>query len=82
MRLPRDISGTDLAALLKRFGYSQTRQSGSHIRLTTFLHGEHHITIPAHAALRLGTLSSIISEAARHAGLTKDEVSDQLFQSK
>ncbi len=30
MRLPRDISGRELAKLLKVFGYQITRQIGSH----------------------------------------------------
>lgn len=44
MRLPRDLSGSDLAQALRKFGYSITRQAGSHIRLTTYEHGEHHLT--------------------------------------
>lgn len=48
MRLPRDLSGSDLAQALRKFGYSMTRQTGSHIRLTTYEHGEHHLTIPQH----------------------------------
>jgi predicted RNA binding protein YcfA (HicA-like mRNA interferase family) len=47
MRLPRDLSGQQLVQLLRRFGYEVTRQSGSHVRLTTFEKGEHHITVPA-----------------------------------
>ena len=39
MRLPRDLSATDLANSLKSLGYSPTRQSGSHIRLTTNQNG-------------------------------------------
>jgi hypothetical protein len=35
MRLPRDVSGDSLAQALKAFGYTITRQSGSHLRLTT-----------------------------------------------
>ncbi len=35
MRLPRDLGGEELAVLLKKYGYSITRQVGSHIRLTT-----------------------------------------------
>jgi len=35
MKLPRDISGTDLAKWLGRLGYEITRQTGSHLRLTT-----------------------------------------------
>lgn len=44
MRLPRDLSGSDLIRSLQLFGYVITRQSGSHIRLTTQQNGEHHIT--------------------------------------
>jgi predicted RNA binding protein YcfA (HicA-like mRNA interferase family) len=57
MRLPTDISSTELINLLKKLGYQISRQKGSHIRLTTLEKGEHHITIPNHNPLRLGTLS-------------------------
>ena len=30
MRLPRDLSGRDLASALSRLGYEVTRQAGSH----------------------------------------------------
>jgi restriction endonuclease Mrr len=43
MRLPRDLSGRDLAKALAKQGYKTTRQTSSHIRLTTQLNGEHHI---------------------------------------
>jgi predicted RNA binding protein YcfA (HicA-like mRNA interferase family) len=29
VKLPRDLSGADLVAALKRLGYTQTRQTGS-----------------------------------------------------
>jgi predicted RNA binding protein YcfA (HicA-like mRNA interferase family) len=32
MRLPRDVSGKQLAILLGRYGYEVTRQTGSHVR--------------------------------------------------
>ena len=49
MKLPRDISGKRLATLLRQYGYEITRQTGSHIRLTSrWKRTEHHITIPAH----------------------------------
>lgn len=54
MKLPRDISGRELANLLSHYGYSITRQTGNHLRLTTQISGEHHLTIPAHSSLRLG----------------------------
>jgi predicted RNA binding protein YcfA (HicA-like mRNA interferase family) len=48
MRLPRDISGVELAKKLEKYGYQITRQTGSHMRLSTMVKGEHHITIPQH----------------------------------
>ncbi|KPJ54263.1 MAG: hypothetical protein AMS16_04880 [Planctomycetes bacterium DG_58] len=74
MRLPRDLSGDDLARALRRFGYTVTRQTGSHVRLTTVESGEHHITIPRHDALRLGTLAAVLADVAAHLGLTRDEL--------
>jgi predicted RNA binding protein YcfA (HicA-like mRNA interferase family) len=45
MKLPRNISGADLAQTMKKLGYSVTRQTGSHMRLTTQQQGEHHVTM-------------------------------------
>jgi predicted RNA binding protein YcfA (HicA-like mRNA interferase family) len=72
VRLPRDLSGEDLATRLTRLGYRVTRQTGSHLRLTTDRDGEHHLTIPRHTALRVGTLSAIISDVAHHHRLDRD----------
>ena len=82
MKLPRDISGVELAKVLSVFGYRTTRQTGSHIRLTTTEMGEHHITIPSHPALRLGTLGSIVHDVAEHFNIGKDEVVEKLFQKR
>ncbi|HPC82487.1 MAG TPA: type II toxin-antitoxin system HicA family toxin [Thermoanaerobaculaceae bacterium] len=79
MRLPRDLSGEELARLLGRLGYAATRQTGSHVRLTTEQGGQHHITIPLASALRVGTLAAIVSDVARHAGLSRDEVLARLL---
>jgi predicted RNA binding protein YcfA (HicA-like mRNA interferase family) len=35
MKLPRDVSGDDLAKALRVLGYATTRQTGSHYRVTT-----------------------------------------------
>lgn len=40
-RLPRDLSGRDLALALRRYGYVVTREVGSHLRLTTQQGGQH-----------------------------------------
>ena len=53
MKLPRDLSGAELAKLLRRYGYQEIRQSGSHIRVRSTAKGpEHQVTIPAHASLK------------------------------
>ncbi len=80
MRLPRDLSGDYLAAALRSIGYQRTRQTGSHVRLTTLVGGEHHVTVPQHAALRVGTLASILDDVALHHRLTRDELVARLFQ--
>jgi predicted RNA binding protein YcfA (HicA-like mRNA interferase family) len=79
MRLPRDLGGFELAKLLNQYGYRITRQTGSHLRLTTQLNREHHITIPKHADLRVGTLSAILTDVADHVGISRDELIANLF---
>ena len=79
MRLPRDLSGSELIKKLKRFGYDITRQSGSHIRLTTYREGEHHVTIPKHDPLKIGTLAAILDIVCAHFQLTRDELLQRLY---
>lgn len=76
MRLPRDISGDELIRLLERFGYAAVRQTGSHVRLVKEYQGDHHhhLTIPRHSPLRLGTLHSILQDVAKHLGVDRDEI--------
>jgi predicted RNA binding protein YcfA (HicA-like mRNA interferase family) len=79
MRIPRDITGYELSKLLKIFGYEVTRQTGSHVRLTTSLKGKHHITIPNHNPIKIGTLSAILNDIANHFEITKEEAIRILF---
>jgi predicted RNA binding protein YcfA (HicA-like mRNA interferase family) len=80
MKLPRDTGGEELAALLDRYGYKITRQTGSHMRLTSTSKGfEHHITIPRHKPLRIGTLSSIVNEIATYLEIERQELVKELF---
>ena len=82
MRLPRDVSGRELAKAAGVLGYQVTRQIGSHIRLTTTRNGEHHITIPAHDALKVGTLAAILGNIAAHLELDRDDVAKAIFPGK
>jgi predicted RNA binding protein YcfA (HicA-like mRNA interferase family) len=80
LKLPRDLSGPELAKLLRRYGYEGTRQVGSHIRLTSTIHGtQHHVTVPAHKELRLGTLVRILSEVAAYLELSRADLEHELF---
>ena len=74
MRLPRDLSGAELVNALRKFGYEISRQVGSHIRLTTLENGVHHITIPNHPALRIGTLAAILDDVAAHHQISRNEL--------
>jgi predicted RNA binding protein YcfA (HicA-like mRNA interferase family) len=79
MKIPRDLSAADLIKSLKIYGFEPTRQTGSHIRLTSYLNGEHHITIPNHNPLKLGTLNAILNNVAAYTGLEKSELVVKLF---
>jgi len=80
LKLPRDISGEELAALLRRYGYEITRQAGSHLRLTSQMKGsEHHITIPAHKPLKVGTLHAILTDVASYLEIDRSRLAEEVF---
>jgi predicted RNA binding protein YcfA (HicA-like mRNA interferase family) len=81
MKLPRDMGGEEIAALLGRYGYKVTRQTGSHMRLTSTAKGfEHHITIPEHKPLKVGTLDHIVNEVAAYLEMEHEELVKELFR--
>ena len=79
MRVPRDLSGPELVKRLERLGYGVTRQTGSHLRLTSTSQGVHHITIPKHDPLRIGTLAAVLGAVAAHHGITREMLLQRLF---
>jgi predicted RNA binding protein YcfA (HicA-like mRNA interferase family) len=79
-RLPRDMAGLDLAKALGKVGYRITRQTGSHLRLSTDSPAQHHVTIPAHDPLKIGTLSAILSDVCAHLKIDRDELIDRLLR--
>lgn len=79
MKLPRNIDAQQFIIALQKYGYQPTRQTGSHIRLTTQQNGQHHLTIPNHDPLRIGTLNAILTEVAQHIGVSKEELAERLF---
>ena len=80
MRLPRDISGKSLIKALKRNGYVISRQTGSHVRLTIFRDEEHHISVPLHNPLHIGTFASILHDVADHLEVNRNELLKKLFE--
>ena len=79
MKIPRNISGDELVKALAKYGYYVTRQTGSHLRLTTTENGEHHITIPAHNPLKVGIVSAILGDVAIHVKIAKESLIKELF---
>jgi predicted RNA binding protein YcfA (HicA-like mRNA interferase family) len=80
MIVPSDLTGKELLKLCSRhFGYEKTRQVGSHIRATTTIHGQHHITIPDHKPIKTNTLRGIVKDIAEHFGKDPKYISEVLF---
>ncbi len=66
--LPR-VSGREVVKALRKIGYEQDRQRGSHIVLRQTAEPHRRIVVPDHAEVAKGTLRAII----RQVGLTVDE---------
>lgn len=67
-QLPR-VSGREVVKALRKIGYNQDRQRGSHVVLRQTLSPHRRITVPDHSEVAKGTLRAIIREV----GLTVDE---------
>ena len=80
MKIPRNISGEKLSKLLRRFGFEITRQTGSHMRLTTTVKGEFHITITNHKNLKIGTINNILTDIADYFEIEKKDLTKKLFR--
>jgi predicted RNA binding protein YcfA (HicA-like mRNA interferase family) len=50
------------------------RKTGSHIRLATQQGGEHHLTVPNHDPIKVGTLHGILKDVAAHHHLSVDDL--------
>ena len=75
MKIPRDLSGQEFAdALCRHWGYTKVNQVGSHIILQTKEPGPHRVAIPAHRALRVGTLNGILRAVANHKGVDRQAI--------
>jgi predicted RNA binding protein YcfA (HicA-like mRNA interferase family) len=81
MKIPRDISSEQLILALSRIGYKFSRQKGSHIRLTAVINlKEHHITIPNHSQIKIGTLNNLLNDIAIQNEISKENILKILFE--
>ena len=75
MKLPRDLSGSEVVgALCRKWGYRIIHQVGSHVNLETDLPTQHRVVVPNHKVMRVGTLNTILKEVAEHKGVTREGV--------
>jgi predicted RNA binding protein YcfA (HicA-like mRNA interferase family) len=77
MKLPRDLSGTELVKVLCRnWSYHSVHQEGSHIILQTQEPSYQRISIPNHNPLRVGTLNAILRTVATHKRVERQTLLD------
>jgi hypothetical protein len=80
MKLPRDLSGRQLAdGLCRHWNYREISQTGSHIILQTEIPGHQRIPIPAHKSLRIGTMGKILRLIADHKGVSREEILEPIL---
>jgi predicted RNA binding protein YcfA (HicA-like mRNA interferase family) len=78
MKLPRDVGGDELVRGLRRLGYDVTRQRGDHVYMTTLHGGEHHVSVPLHRPIKVGTLKQVLNAVAAHLGISRDDLIGRL----
>jgi predicted RNA binding protein YcfA (HicA-like mRNA interferase family) len=62
----RRLSGAEVVAIFRRFGFGIASQRGSHIKLKRATsQGSETLTVPAHRELDTGTLRAILRQASR-----------------
>ncbi|MFZ7121278.1 MAG: type II toxin-antitoxin system HicA family toxin [Eubacteriaceae bacterium] len=80
-KIPRDITGKELIKILDKLGYKEVRRTSSHIRLSANISNKsiHHITIPDHNPIKIGTLNNILSDIADNFKIEKKTLIEKLF---
>ncbi len=68
------ISGREIVKALKKIGYEEDRQRGSHIVLRQLKYPHRRVIVPDHKEVAKGTIRAVIREA----GITVDEFKNLL----
>ncbi|MGI8967378.1 MAG: type II toxin-antitoxin system HicA family toxin [Limisphaerales bacterium] len=71
MKLPRDVNGNEAVRALRRLGFVQIRQTGSHLILRK---DSRTVVVPQHKPIKPGTLKGVIEQA----GISVEEFVAQL----
>jgi predicted RNA binding protein YcfA (HicA-like mRNA interferase family) len=71
MKLPRDVTGDRAVRALRRLGFVEIRQTGSHRILRK---DRRTVVVPQHRPIKPGTLKGLIEQA----GLTVEEFAAEL----
>jgi hypothetical protein len=79
VRIPASLTPEELSAALSNGGYAVTRQSGHHLRLTTLIRGEHHVTFPRMQPLGVDVTTAVLRAVAKHHRQSVEEMADRLF---
>jgi len=79
-KLPRDVPGNGWQKLSRYSSIRSRVKLEATLRLTTTTNGQHHVTIPDHDHLKIGTLSGILGDVAQHLESPKAEIIDKLFR--
>jgi predicted RNA binding protein YcfA (HicA-like mRNA interferase family) len=71
VKLPRDVNGLDAVRALRRLGFQERRQTGSHVILRREART---VVVPMHRPIKPGTLRGLIEQA----GVTLETFRDAL----
>jgi len=80
LKSPRKVNAKNLIKFLSLHNYEVSRQKGSHIRLSK-KDGSHHITIPNHDPIKIGTLHSILNDISSNLNIDKEKLLEMLTSS-
>ncbi len=76
----RRLSGYEVAAILKPFGFLVVAQRGSHMKLKRMgPEGAQVLTIPSHTSLDVGTLRAILRQTSRF--IPEDQLHPHFYHS-
>ena len=81
MRLPRSLSGRDLAGRFAwHYDYAVTRISGNRMTVTRVtMADKQSVTVPVHRSLHVGILNAIAKEVVKTSDLSRRSIRETLF---